>query len=188
MKKEYKRLLFFGSARRHLDKDERRQFYLFLKEFNVQAVITGGGSGSMDDANIIANANDVLSLGVTTYKLRHSEGSNNHMTEFKTVEPTMFDRKKSYFQKVNVVYVGKGGIGTLDELFETLTLIQIEDIHPIPDIILTDIEFHKSLLQVVFKELEKQGTISSEEIDRLKSHIFLLNVNSKGKLCLTNMK
>jgi uncharacterized protein (TIGR00730 family) len=59
-----------------------------------------------------------------------------------------------------------GGFGTMDELFETLTLVQTKTITKFP-IVLFDKKYYKSLIETI-QEMEKQGTISPEDLSLVK--------------------
>jgi len=71
-------------------------------------------------------------------------------------------RKMHFLMRAKALVVFPGGYGTLDELFETLTLIQTKKIHPIP-VLIFGREFWERIIH--FEALVEEGTISPEDIE-----------------------
>lgn len=126
------------------------------------AVITGGGPGLMEAANKGAFAQGVESVGLNI-NLPFEEKVNPYTTRH--IEFDYFFVRKVMFLKYAQAYIiMPGGFGTLDELFETITLIQTKRIRRMP-IILMGKEFWGGLMVWIKENLLSQGMISPEDLD-----------------------
>lgn len=126
------------------------------------AVITGGGPGLMEAANKGAFEQGVESVGLNI-NLPFEEKVNPFTT--RQIEFDYFFVRKVMFLKYAQAYIiMPGGFGTLDELFETITLIQTKRIRQMP-IILMGTEFWGRLMAWVRESLLKQGMISAQDLD-----------------------
>jgi uncharacterized protein (TIGR00730 family) len=127
-------------------------------------VITGGGPGIMEAANKGALEAGGLSIGCNI-ELPFEQKSNDYLTlglKFK-----YFFVRKMMFVKYSLGFIiFPGGFGTLDELFEALTLIQTEKIRNFP-IVLYGSEYWKVLLDWVGNVALKEGKISEQDLRRL---------------------
>jgi len=125
-------------------------------------IISGGGPGIMEAANKGAANAGGKSVGLHI-ELPHEQKPNEYANirlNFK-----YFFIRKVMFVKYAVAYViMPGGFGTLDELFEALTLIQTGRIKPFP-VILVGSSFWGGLLDWFKSSLIKSGTISNEDLD-----------------------
>jgi len=149
----------FGSAR----VDEGHRWYELAREtaacltHHGYTVITGGGPGLMEAANRGAAEADGLSVGLNI-ELPHEQAVNpyvNRQYEFHY----FFARKLMFVRFARAFVIMPGGFGTLDELFEALTLIQTHRIYHFP-VILVDSEFWDPLLEWIDRGLEDHGLIS----------------------------
>ena len=157
----------FGSARAGPDdkyyiKAEYLARLLAQKGFSV---ITGGGPGIMEAANKGAAEAGGTSVGLNI-RLPFEQVPNpyaNLRINFK-----YFFIRKVMFVKFAVAYViMPGGFGTMDELFEALTLIQTRRIKSFP-VILVGSEFWGGLVDWLKETMLAQGTISPEDLDLLQ--------------------
>lgn len=169
--KSYKKSVsFFGSARsREGDKDYETARLLAQKvitELNY-AVVTGGGPGIMEAANRGAYEKGGMSVGLTI-NLPHEQGNNPYLTA--TVPFNFFFARKvalSYAAEAYVFF--SGGYGTLDELFEIMTLVQTHKIKRVP-IFLVDTDFWKPMVEFISTTLmEKYHTV-----DALDMNLFVM--------------
>ena len=127
-------------------------------------IISGGGPGVMEAANRGAAEAEGKSVGLHIELPSEQEPNKyaNIRLNFK-----YFFIRKVMFVKYSVAYIiMPGGFGTLDELFEALTLIQTKRIRYFP-VILMDSQFWGGLLDWAKKTLIKEGTISESDFDIL---------------------
>jgi len=154
----------FGSARTDpLDPDyQKAQDIAALFAKSGFAIITGGGPGIMEAANKGAVNEGVESVGLNI-NLPFEEKGNPYTTRH--IEFDYFFVRKVMFLKYAQAYIiMPGGFGTLDELFETITLIQTKRIRQMP-IILMGKEFWKGMMDWIQQRLLKDGLISLEDLD-----------------------
>jgi len=128
-------------------------------------VITGGGPGIMEAANKGAFQNNGTSIGLNI-TLPHEQSHNQYLDPDKILNHRYFFVRKVMFVKYAQAFVVlPGGFGTLDELFEVLTLIQTKKISAVP-IILFGTEFWGGLREWINNTmLEKFSNISPKDMD-----------------------
>lgn len=154
----------FGSAR------TRPEDHYYLKAVEISkrlamenySVISGGGPGIMAAANEGAAGQDAISIGLNI-DLPHEQTPN----EFQNLSLNFryFFARKVMFVKYSMGYVCMpGGFGTLDEFFESLTLMQTNKIYKIP-IILYGVDFWSGLIDWMKDKLLSHGNISEEDFD-----------------------
>jgi uncharacterized protein (TIGR00730 family) len=120
-------------------------------------VITGGGPGLMEAANRGAAEAGGLSVGLNI-ELPHEQGTNPYVNRSLQFH-YFFARKLMFVRYARAFVIMPGGFGTLDELFEALTLIQTHRIKFFP-IILVDSRFWDPMLEWIDRGLEDHGLIS----------------------------
>ncbi len=157
----------FGSARvapgdDYYEKTERLAGMLASSGFSV---ITGGGPGIMEAANKGASEAGGVSVGMNIHL--PFEQTPNPYANIK-IEYKYFFIRKVMFVKYAVAYVIlPGGFGTMDELFEALTLIQTKRIRSFP-VILMGSSYWKGLLDWLKDTMYVEGKISEEDLDRIQ--------------------
>lgn len=172
----------FGSARTKPD----NPYYKLAEEIakkitdNGYGVITGGGPGIMEAANKGANENGGTSVGINI-TLPFEQKSNIYIDYDKNINFDYFFVRKVMLVKYSQSFiVMPGGFGTLDELFEAMTLIQTLKIDKFP-IILVGSTFWSGLLDWIKNTLITEGMISPEDtnlfqvVDSAKEVIEILN-------------
>lgn len=128
------------------------------------AIISGGGPGIMEAASKGAFEAGGQSVGLNI-KLPHESTHNAHQTH--SLNFRHFSPRKSVFFMYSMAYVVMpGGFGTLDELFEALTLVQTRKLRPAP-IILVGAEFWGGLVDWMREQLLSHGTIGRSDLDLL---------------------
>jgi hypothetical protein len=156
----------FGSARIGAD----HRWYELAREVSAClvehgfSVITGGGPGLMEAANRGAAEAGGLSVGLNI-ELPHEQHVNpyaNRSLQFHY----FFARKLMFVRYARAFVILPGGFGTLDEMFECLTLIQTDRIKHFPAI-LVDSEHWQPLLEWIDRGLEDKGMISATDKDLL---------------------
>ena len=127
-------------------------------------IITGGGPGIMEAGNLGANQAGGTSVGLNI-DLPFEQNDNPYIDHDKSLDFDYFFVRKVMFVKYAQGFVVlPGGFGTLDELFEALTLIQTEKIARFP-IILVGTEFWKGLLDWIRTTLLVAGNIAEDDLD-----------------------
>jgi uncharacterized protein (TIGR00730 family) len=128
------------------------------------AVITGGGPGIMEAANKGAAAANGTSVGLGI-ELPLEQGLNDHVEI--GIEFRYFFVRKTMFVKYSQAFVVlPGGLGTLDELFEALTLVQTGKITKFP-IVLVDSGYWSGLLSWLRETVVGQGKVTATDLDLL---------------------
>jgi uncharacterized protein (TIGR00730 family) len=132
---------------------------------NGFAVITGGGGGIMEAANKGAAEKNGRSVGLNI--VLPLEQKPNPYSNIK-VEFNYFFVRKVMFVKYAMAYViMPGGFGTLDELFEAVTLIQTKRVKPLP-VILFGSEYWGGLVKWIKARLLEAKLISADDLNILK--------------------
>ncbi|MFT5752168.1 MAG: hypothetical protein ACI828_001383 [Flavobacteriales bacterium] len=157
----------FGSARTKPD----HKYYKLATEIaekivdNGYGVITGGGPGIMEAGNKGAHLAGGTSVGLNI-ELPFEQHDNPYIDSDKSLDFDYFFVRKVMFVKYSQGFVVMpGGFGTLDELFEAITLIQTHKIQKFP-IILVGTDFWSGLLEWVKATLlDSFETISAKDID-----------------------
>jgi len=157
----------FGSARTK----ETNQWYQEAKKFGKlitkegYGVITGGGPGIMEAANKGAKDNEGVSVGVGI-ELPFESGMNEYVQ--KGVENRYFFTRKVMFLKYSQGFVVfPGGLGTLDEFFEALTLAQCGHNISYP-IVLVGKKYWGGLLDWLINTVNTNGMVSLKDFDLFK--------------------
>jgi uncharacterized protein (TIGR00730 family) len=128
-------------------------------------VMTGGGPGDMEAANKGALEAGGRSVGLAI-EVPHELKSNEYLTT--TVSFRYFFVRKVMFVKYSRAFVIlPGGFGTLDELFEAVTLIQTHKVRPFPVILLNDGGYWDGLFEWMRGTLLRRGKIAAEELSIL---------------------
>ena len=128
------------------------------------AVVTGGGPGVMEAANRGAKDGGGLSVGFNI-AIPHEQGLNPYCDIAVTF--THFYARKTMFVKAAEGFViFPGGFGTMDELFESLTLIQTGKIGTFP-VVLFDSDYWDELLAFIKGEMLADGLVSPEDLELL---------------------
>jgi uncharacterized protein (TIGR00730 family) len=129
------------------------------KEF---VVVTGGGPGVMEAGNRGASEMGAPTIGLNVV-LPHEQAPNAYVTPDLSFNFHYFAIRKMHFMmRAKAVAVFPGGFGTMDELFETLTLIQTKRRERIP-LILFGEKFWRTIVN--FDALADFGTIAPEDLD-----------------------
>lgn len=160
----------FGSARTKTDDP----FYKLAEEvaFKISkagyGVITGGGPGIMEAGNKGAHLGGGISVGLNI-ELPFEQHFNPYIDHDKNVQFDYFFVRKVMFVKYSQGFVVMpGGFGTLDELFEAITLIQTKKIGKFP-IILVGTDFWSGLIDWVKNVLlEKYNNVSPNDMNLIK--------------------
>lgn len=127
-------------------------------------VVTGGGPGVMEAANRGAREGGGLSVGFNIV-LPHEQHSNPYVDVGLTFKH-FYVRKTMFVKAAEGFVIFPGGFGTLDELFEALTLIQTGKILDFP-VVLFDTDYWGELLAWIESELLADGMISPEDLELL---------------------
>ena len=128
-------------------------------------ICTGGGPGIMEAANRGAQEAGGISVGLNI-ALPHEQSPNPYITPDLSFKFHYFALRKMHFMmRAKALVAFPGGFGTLDELFETLTLVQCKKAKPVP-IVLFGSDYWKRLFNP--HVLVEEGVISEEDLDLFK--------------------
>jgi uncharacterized protein (TIGR00730 family) len=162
-----------AAAQRQIDHsvyyDQARQFARLVARYSRDCVAqrrlyicTGGGPGIMEAANRGAHDEGMANVGLNI-ALPHEQGANPYITPSLNFKFHYFALRKMHFMmRAKALVAFPGGYGTLDELFEVLTLVQTRKAKPVP-ILLFGSRYWKSLLN--FDALLEAGAISPEDLE-----------------------
>ena len=160
----------FGSAR---TKPENKYYkiaqdiaYKLVKE--GYGVITGGGPGIMEAANKGAKEGGGKSVGLNI-ELPFEQKPNDYIDRDKSIDFNYFFVRKTIFLKYSQGFIGMpGGFGTMDELFEALTLVQTNKIAEFP-VVLVGKEYWDGLFNWIKNTmLEEEKNINLKDLDLVK--------------------
>lgn len=152
----------FGSARFK----ENHEYYKMAQEFGKRiaqlgfTTLTGGGPGAMEAANRGAFENGGKSIGINI-KLPFEQHENPYLHKSITID-YFFVRKTLLVKYSYAFIIVPGGWGTMDEMFETLTLIQTKIINDFP-VVLFGKKYYQPLMDYI-DFMENEGTISKEDL------------------------
>jgi uncharacterized protein (TIGR00730 family) len=157
----------FGSARTKPNNKYYRQAeeigYLLTQ--SGYGVISGGGPGIMEAANKGASRGEGKSVGLNI-ELPFEQSSNPYIDNDKLINfDYFFVRKVMFVKYAQGFIVLPGGVGTLDELFEAITLIQTQKIGKFPIVLVGKTYWDGLLVWIKEVMLAKEHNISSEDLD-----------------------
>ena len=151
--------------------DEARRFAKIMTERSMESggrenvVVTGGGPGVMEAGNRGAHDAGGRSIGLNIV-LPHEQAPNEYVTPELAFNFHYFAIRKMHFlMRAAAICVFPGGFGTLDELFETLTLIQTGRMDRVP-VLLFGCEFWDGIVN--WETLSEAGTISDQDLTLFK--------------------
>lgn len=167
-------IVVFGSARTDPQGqgaryyEEARRFAAMVSE-HCQArgirkfvITTGGGPGIMEAANRGAHEVGAKSIGLNI-EIPHEQVPNPYVTPELCFSFHYFAIRKMHFLlRAKALVIFPGGFGTLDELFDALTLIQTGKMEPMP-VVLVGNEYWSNVLNLDY--MVEQGTISGQDLD-----------------------
>ena len=156
----------FGSARvreGHPAYDQARDVARRLAEAGF-AIVTGGGPGVMEAANRGAREGGGVSVGFNI-ELPHEQYENPYL-DIELTFNHFYARKTMFVKAAEGFVIFPGGFGTLDELFESLTLIQTGKVLHFP-VVLFDTAYWQPLADWMRERLLPDGMISPEDVDLL---------------------
>lgn len=134
-------------------------------EYKDFVVVTGGGPGVMEAGNRGAQDVDAPSIGLNIV-LPHEQAPNEYVTPELCFNFHYFAIRKMHFlMRARAVAIFPGGFGTLDEFFETLTLIQTGRMERIP-VLLFGQQFWKRVINI--DALVEEGTVSPDDVNLFK--------------------
>jgi uncharacterized protein (TIGR00730 family) len=158
---------FFGSARTVADDPDyklARETARIVGESGL-AIITGGGPGIMEAANRGAKDAGALSIGLNI-ELPFEQGGNPHC-DISLEFHYFFVRKIMFVRYASGFVVFPGGFGTMDELWEALTLIQTEKIRHFP-VVLVGSAYWRGMLDWVGDRMVNEGMIAPDDLELLR--------------------
>ncbi len=148
--------------------DEARKFARLMTEKSIQTgckefvITTGGGPGVMEAGNLGAHEAGGVSVGLSIV-LPHEQMPNGYVTPDLSFNFHYFAIRKMHFlMRACAICVFPGGFGTMDEMFEALTLIQTGRMERVP-FLLFGREFWEKIIN--WEALADAGTISDKDLD-----------------------
>jgi len=157
----------FGSARTPPGSDEYRLGVEVGRRLGEAgfAVITGGGPGAMEAANRGAREAGAHSIGLNI-DLPFEQGGASEWVDQSLDFHYFFCRKVMFVRYANAFVVLPGGLGTLDELFEALCLIQTQKIRLFP-VVLVGVAYWEGLVAWLRERVAAEGKIDDLDLERL---------------------
>ena len=150
----YEKARAFGTIVAHYSADKEPSDKLFI--------CTGGGPGIMQGANRGAHEGDGISVGLAI-ALPMEEAANPYVTPALSFKFHYFALRKMHFMmRAKALVAFPGGFGTLDELFEVITLVQTRKARQVP-IVLFGSDYWKRLIN--FEMMVEEGVISPADLD-----------------------
>ena len=154
----------FGSARtkagdKYYKLAEETSFLLGKDGYSI---ITGAGPGIMEAANKGAKKAGIASIGLNI-QVPVAQKPNRYITKLMEFR-YFFCRKVMFLKYAKASVIFPGGFGTMDEFFETITLIQTERIERFP-VVLVGSEYWKGLMDWIKKSMLKGKCISESDLD-----------------------
>lgn len=148
--------------------DQARQFARLVAGYGARKppkdrlyICTGGGPGIMEAANRGAHDLGALTVGLNI-ALPHEQSGNPYVSPSLNFKFHYFALRKMHFMmRAKALVAFPGGMGTMDELFEVLTLVQTRKAKPVP-IVLFGTDYWKRLIN--FDVMVEEGTISKEDL------------------------
>tara|TARA_Y200000002_G_scaffold1636_2_gene1627 strand:+ start:2956 stop:3654 length:699 start_codon:yes stop_codon:yes gene_type:complete len=157
----------FGSARTQADNPYYKMAEDIAEKLTLKGygIITGGGFGIMEAGNKGAHKGEGKSVGLNI-DLPFEQEANTYIDNDKLINfDYFFVRKVMFVKYAQGFVVMPGGVGTLDELFEAITLIQTQKIAAFP-IVLVGKDYWSGLMDWIKNVmLEKEQNISPEDLD-----------------------
>ena len=156
----------FGSARVREGSEPYRDAHETGRLFAEAgfAVVTGGGPGVMEAANRGCKEAGGLSVGFNI-ALPHEQGLNPYC-DIEMTFKHFYARKTMFVKAAEGFVIFAGGFGTLDELYESLTLIQTGKVHNFP-VVLFDHGFWDGNLRWMREQLLENGLVSPDDVELL---------------------
>ena len=155
---------FFGSARTQPDDPDyrlARETARIVGESGL-TIITGGGPGLMEAANRGAKDAGAMSVGLNI-ELPFEEGANPYL-DIALEFHYFFTRKIMFVRYASGFVVLPGGFGTMDELWEALTLIQTGKIVEFP-VVLVGTDYWRGMIEWVGERMLGEGNIGADDLD-----------------------
>jgi uncharacterized protein (TIGR00730 family) len=138
------------------------EYSLHCPEGDQMYIATGGGPGIMEAANRGAHDRGALNVGLNIL-LPHEQSPNPYISPELSFKFHYFALRKMHFlMRAKALVAFPGGFGTLDELFEVLTLVQCKKAKPVP-IFLFGSDYWKRLIN--FDVLVEEGAISADDLN-----------------------
>ncbi|WP_310563964.1 TIGR00730 family Rossman fold protein [Hydrogenophaga sp.] len=152
--------------------DQAREFARIVARYSARCpqadqlfICTGGGPGIMEAANRGAHDEGALNVGLNI-SLPHEQSGNRFISPELSFKFHYFALRKMHFMmRAKALVAFPGGFGTLDELFEVITLVQCKKAKPVP-IVLFGSDYWKRLIH--FDVLVEEGMISPEDLQLFK--------------------
>ncbi len=157
----------FGSARTPRDHPDYQDARLVARDLgsNGFTIITGGGPGIMEAANLGARDAGALSVGLNIHL--PFEQHLNPYVDLGLEFDHFYARKVMFVRYASAFVVFPGGYGTLDELFEALTLIQTSTISEFP-VLLVGTSYWRGLIDWAREQLLDTGKVEPDEFDLMQ--------------------
>jgi hypothetical protein len=130
------------------------------------AVITGGGPGDMEAANKGALEAGGESVGLAI-EVPHEDRPNDYLTTALSFR-YFFVRKVMFVKYSRAFVILPGGFGTLDEMFEAVTLVQTRKVKPFPIILVGEDSYWDGLIDWITGTLVARGKVSSGDVEILR--------------------
>ena len=165
-------ICFYGAGSRNINNNFKEKGYELgcqIAKRGHNLVFGGGNTGMMGAVVKGVNENNGKSIGIAPKWIEKFEKLSDECSEFIYVD-SMDERKRKFLEKSDAFIIGPGGIGTLDEFFEVLTLKKLKK-HRKAIVVLNIDNYYGTMMEMIHEMAEKGFLYEQESLFRLTNNV-----------------